>query len=117
MDLESSWNATDSTYHIGEDDEIELRKQVLRFIFCSTWLGVLSTVALAFLALSTAAQRRSPVFAIQAIGLSLAITYNTCEIVYSLTRFGATFAKPSKDSGTPYLNLVRRESSLGRARV
>lgn len=91
----SLWNTTDHTFHIKVVDEIALRVSSNRIASSNLWLGVLFTLVVTSILLSTSQQRKGPTFITQCIAFVLGILYNTLVQVRAFWRHDSTFRMPN----------------------
>lgn len=94
--ITSLWNTTDETFHITSDDELAIKVVASRVATSSFWLGVLTTLVIALVLLSTSKQRKGPIFVLQCLALIMAIAYNVLVYVRAVWRHHSTFRMPDE---------------------
>jgi hypothetical protein len=76
MDTVSLYNSTDATFHINATDREFINDNLEVLCSASIWLGILLTLFVSLILLSTKVQRRGPIFWLQTAAFFLALVYN-----------------------------------------
>lgn len=77
-------------------DEMAIRVVTSRVATSSFWLGVLTTLVIALILLSTSQQRKGPIFILQCLAFVMAIVYNVLVYVRAIWRHHSTFRMPDE---------------------
>lgn len=96
----SLFNTTDQTFHVNRSDAFIVKAAMRRTTFSSVWSGVLFTLVIALVLLSTKQQRRGAIFYIQCVAFPLAITYNALCILYAYWEQQNIFIEPGEETLT-----------------
>lgn len=92
----NTFNATDQTWRVNRSDAFIVKAAMRRATFGSVWAGVLLTLVISLILLSTSQQRRGIIFYIQCMSFPMALIYNALCIVYAFWEQQNIFMMPNQ---------------------